>query len=85
MNYAGNPTASDPVLANTATSSDKLDQEGSAVSAAKLFLHKTERASHAFPLLKLVAAGLCAVLNNYEVQATFILLIFNAYSSCSTW
>ena len=83
-NYTGNPAVPDPVLANAATSKDKSDQEDTASSAAKSFLRKTERTSNTFPLLKLVAAGLCAVLDNCEVQSTFILLISNVYSSCST-
>ena len=41
-------------------------------SAAKLFLRTVERASDAFPPLKSVAAGLCAILDNCEVRSTFV-------------
>jgi len=63
--------------------SDKLDWKHTTSSAAKLFLRTVERASDAFPPLKSVAGGLCAILDNCEVRSTFVRLIRNVYSSRS--
>ena len=64
--YKGNPTVSDPVYVE-GSSKDKEDWKHTASSAAKLLLRTVERTSDAFPPLKSVAAGLCAILDNCEV------------------
>jgi len=61
------------------TSKGRSDWKHTASSAAKLFLRTVERASDAFPPLKSVAAGLCAILDNCEVWSTFVRLIPDAY------
>ena len=67
-----NPATSDPVHSNITGSKNKSDWKDTASSAAKLFLRTVERASDAFPPLKSTAAGLCAILDNYEVPTTFV-------------
>jgi len=64
---AGDSAVVDPVHVEAATSKDKPDWKDIASSAAKLLLRTVERASDAFPPLKSVAAGLCAILDNCEV------------------
>ena len=71
----GNPATSDTIHSNTAGFKNKSDWKDTASSAAKLFLRTVERASDAFPPLKSVAAGLCAILDNCEVRATFVHLV----------
>ena len=66
MGYAGDPVVSNPVHVE-GSSGDKTGWKHTAASAAKLLLRTVERASDAFPPLKSVAAGLCAVLDNCEV------------------
>ena len=63
---AGDPAVLYPVHIDS-TSKDKADWKQTASSAAKLLLRTVERASDAFPPLKSVAAGLCAILDNCEV------------------
>ena len=64
--YAGDPTVPDPVHVE-GSSKDKTGWKHTASSAAKLLLRTVERASDAFPPLKSVAAGLCAILDSCEV------------------
>ena len=70
---------------NLSLQSNKSDWIHTASSAAKLFIRTVERTSDAFPPLKAVAAGLCAILDNCEVRSTFKLVrsIRDAYSSPS--
>jgi len=63
--------------------SDNSDLKSTTSSAAKLFLRTVKEASDAFPPLKSVAGGLCAILDNCEVQSTFVRLVRDAYSSHS--
>jgi len=64
---AANKTVPDTANVDVTTSKDRSDWKHTASSAAKLFLRTVERASDAFPPLKSVAAGLCAILDNCEV------------------
>ena len=59
---------------------DKPDWGRTTSSAAKLFLHMVERASDAFPPLKSVAGGLCAILENCEVHPAIVRLVRNTHS-----
>ena len=63
--------------------SDKSDWKHITSSAAKLFLRSVKEASDAFPPLKSVAGGLCAILDNCEVRSTFVRSICDAHSSRS--
>jgi len=76
---AGNLVVPDPVHVDTTTSKDKSDWKHAVSSAAKFLLCTVESTSDAFPPLKSVAAGLCAILDNCEVGTTFVCLILNAY------
>ena len=78
-NDAANPTVPGPVRVGTTTSRDKSEWIHTASSAAKLFLRTVERASDAFPPLKSVAGGLCAILDNCEVWSAIVRLIRDAY------
>jgi len=78
MDDTGDPAVPDPVLVDAATSENKPDWKLTASSAAKLLLRTVERASDAFPPLKSVAGGLCAILENCEVRFTFVRLIRDA-------
>ena len=64
--YAGDPTVPDPAHVED-SSKDKTDWKYTASTVTKLLLRTVERASDAFPPLKSVAAGLCAILDNCEV------------------
>ena len=59
---------------------DKPDWGRTTSSAVKLFLHTVERASDAFPPLKSVAGGLCAILENCEVHCAIVRLVCNTHS-----
>ena len=61
--------------------SDKSDWKHTTSSAAKLFLRMVKETSDAFPPLKSVAGGLCAILENCEVRFTFVRLSRDAYRS----
>jgi len=63
--------------------SDKSDWKHTTSSAAKLFLRTVKETSDAFPPLKSVAGGLCAILDNCEVRSTFVRLSHDAYRSHS--
>ena len=80
MDDTGNLVVPDPALLYATVSKDKSDWKNTASSAAKLFLRTVERASDAFPPLKSVAAGLCAILDNCEVPSIFVPSIRDAYS-----
>ena len=77
---AGNPAVPGPILVDVTVSEDKSDWKHTAASAAKLFLRTVERASDAFPPLKSVAGGLCAILDNCEVRSTSVRSIRDAHS-----
>ena len=78
---AGDSAVPDPVrVDDAATSKDKPDWKSTASSAAKLLLRTVEKTSDAFPPLKSVAAGLCAVLDNCEVRFTVVRSVRDAYS-----
>ena len=66
-----------------APQSDKSDWKHTTSSAAKLFLRTVKEASDAFPPLKSVAGGLCAILDNCEVRSVFVRSIYDAHSSRS--
>ena len=75
----GNPAVPDPIPVGAAASKDKSEWKNTASSAAKLFLRTVERTSDAFPPLKSVAGGLCAILDSCEVRSAFVRLICDAY------
>jgi len=75
---AGDLATPDHVHDNVATPRDESSWKSTAASAAKLFLRTVERASDAFPPLKSVAAGLCAILDSCEVWPTFVRSIRDA-------
>ena len=81
--HADIPTVLDPIHAGAVAPKDKSDWKSATSSAAKLFLRTVERASDAFPPLKSVAAGLCAILDYCEVPSTFVRLIRDAHSFLS--
>jgi hypothetical protein len=67
---AGDPAVPGPVRARADTSKIKSEWSHTASSAAKLLLRTVKEASDAFPPLKSVAGGLCAILDNCEVSPT---------------
>ena len=69
--YIGDPTVPSPGHVK-GSSKDKTDWKHTASSAAKLLLRTVERASDAFPPLKSVVAGLCAILDNCEVRPAVV-------------
>ena len=71
--------APDNVRGDATTPKDESGWKSTAVSAAKLFLRTVERASDAFPPLKSVAGGLCAILDNCEVRSNFVRSIRDAH------
>jgi len=83
MDNVGNPAVPGPVRVGAATSENTSDWRRTTSSAAKLFLRTVKETSDAFPPLKSVAAGLCAILDNCEVRSTFVHLIRDAYGSRS--
>ena len=85
MDDPGNPAVPGPVRIGAATSKNESDWTHTTSSAAKLLLHTVERASNAFPPLKSVVAGLCAILDNCEVRSTFVHLIHAYVSRSKQW
>jgi len=67
---AGDPVAPDYAHDNATTPKDEPGWISTTSSAAKLLLRAVERASDAFPPLKSVAGGLCAILDSCEVWST---------------
>jgi len=80
---ADNSAIPGSVRVGAVTSKDRSDWKRTTSSAAKLFLRTVKEVSDAFPPLKSVAGGLCAILDNCEVRSTFVCLIRDAYSSHS--
>lgn len=79
--YSGDPAISSPVHVDSeGPSKNKTDWKHTAASAAKLLLRAVERASDAFPPLKSVAAGLCAILENCEVRPTVVHPTYDAHN-----
>jgi len=81
--YVGNLPAPGHGPGDFATPKDESNRESTAISAAKLFLRTVERASDAFPPLKSIAGGLCAILDSCEVWSAFACSIRDAYCSPS--
>ena len=81
--HAGIPAVLDPIHVGAVTPNDKSDLKSTTSSAAKLFLRTVERASDAFPPLKSVAAGLCAIMDYCEVLSTFVHLNRDAHGFLS--
>jgi hypothetical protein len=71
----GDPAVPGPVRVRADTSKVKSEWSHTASSAAKLLLRTVKEASDAFPPLKSVAGGLCAILDNCEVQSDVVRLI----------
>ena len=83
MDDVGNPAVPGSVGVGADTSKNTSDWKHTTSSAAKLFLRTVKETSDAFPPLKSVAAGLCAILDNCEVRSTFFRLIRDTYGSRS--
>jgi len=76
---AANPAVPGPIRVGASTSKDKSEWKHTVSSAAKLTLRAVREASDAFPPLKSVAGGLCAILDNCEVRSTIVRSIRDAY------
>jgi len=76
---AANPAVPGPNRVGAATSKDNLERKHTVSSAAKLTLRAVREASDAFPPLKYVAGGLCAILDNCEVRSAIVRSIRDAY------
>jgi len=83
--HPGNPAVLGPVRVGAATSKNESDWTHTTSSATKLLLRTVERASDAFPPLKSIVAGLCAILDNCEVRSTFVHLIHTYVSRSKRW
>ena len=77
---AENPAVSDHGHGDATIPKNELSRNSTAASAAKVFLRTVEKTSEAFPPLKSVAAGLCAVLDNCDVWSTFVSSIRDAHT-----
>ena len=76
---AANLAVPRPIRFGAATSKDELERKHAVSSAAKLTLRAVREASDAFPPLKYVAGGLCAILDNCEVRSAIVRSIRDAY------
>jgi len=80
---AANPAVPGPIRVGAATSKDESEWKHTVSSAAKLTLRTVGGISDAFPPLKSVAGGLCAILDNCEVWTIIIRSIRNTYGILS--
>jgi len=71
--------AANPAVLGAAASEDESGWKHTVSSAAKLALRTVKEASDAFPPLKSVAGGLCAILDNCEVRSVIVRSIRDAY------
>jgi len=76
---AANPAVPGPIRVDASTSKEKSEWKYTVSSAAKLTLRTVKEASDAFPPLKSVAGGLCAILDNCEVRSAIVRSIRDAY------
>ena len=72
--------AANPAVLGAAASKDESEWKRTVSSAAKLALRTVREASDAFPPLRSVAGGLCAILDNCEVRSSIVRSIRDAYS-----
>jgi len=75
--------AVNPAVLGATTSKDESEWKHTMSSAAKLTLRAVREASDAFPPLKYVAGGLCAILENCEVRSAIVQSIRDAYGTPS--
>jgi len=71
--------AANPGVFGAATSKDESEWKHTVSSAAKLTLRTVKEASDAFPPLRSIAGGLCAILDNCEVRSAIVRSICDAY------